>query len=237
MAHDVRSDLAATGKQAFISPDKLRWWSRPLVAALFLLQPIVRGWARYRERLRPQNTPSPQPSLESQALVHNKAPLDEACYWSENRVDRVQFVADLLKRLDEMGWPNKSDIGWSEFDIELFGNRWNRVQLTTASEDHHQGRSLLRARLRPRWTLEARVVFWALIVSEIVVLSFVPGWTPWRWLLLSSALPLVWFIRRQARHLQSMAAVLLDEMALAWKLTKLGAAPAREEAPPRRALG
>ncbi|MEY4387329.1 MAG: hypothetical protein RLY20_2612 [Verrucomicrobiota bacterium] len=226
---------AAAGKQAFIPADKLRWWSRPLVAVLFLLQPIVRGWARYRERLTPHNTASPQPSLESQALVHNKAPLDEVCYWSEHRVDRVVFVADLLRRLDEMGWPNKSDIGWSEFDIELFGNRWNSVQLITATEDHHQGRSLLRARLRPRWTLEARVAFWALIALEVVVLSFLPGWTPWRWLILFSVLPLVWFIRRQARQLQSMIVVQLDEAAEAWHLTKLGEAAAAVDAPPVKA--
>lgn len=232
----------AAGVQAALPPDKLRWWSRPLVAVLFLLQPIVRGWARYAERLTPRTAASPQSSLESLALVQNGPPLNEVCYWSEHRVDRVEFVSDLLRRLDAMGWPNKSDIGWSEFDIELFGNRWNSVQLTTANEDHHQNRFLLRARLRPRWTFEARLLFWTLLGLEIVALGLLPQWTGWRWLLLFSVVPMVWFIRRQARHLQSMIVVFLDEVAESWKLTKLGETsapnqpptPAAESAPPVR---
>ena len=219
------------GVQAFIPHDKKRWWSRPLVAALFFLQPIVRGWARYAERLTPSKSPSPQHSLESLALVHNKGMLDEVCYWSEQRVDRVQFVADLLRRLDATGWPNKSDIGWSEFDIELFGNRWNSVQLTTAAEDHNQGRCLVRARLRPRWTLEARMAFWVLLGLEVVTLGLLTSWGGWRWLLLLTVLPIIWFVRLQARHLQSMIVIFLDEAAKDWKLTKLGEVAAMGEPP------
>src|SRR5207237_9286720 len=37
--------------QAELPPGKSRFWSRPLVACLFFLQPLVRGWARYRSRL------------------------------------------------------------------------------------------------------------------------------------------------------------------------------------------
>jgi GT2 family glycosyltransferase len=221
----------AAGAQAAIPHDKQRWWSRALVAVMFLLQPIVRGWARYAERLTPSKSPSPQHSLESLALVQNKAMLHEVCYWSEQRVDRVQFIADLLRRLDSMGWPNKSDIGWSEFDVELFGNRWNSVQLTTVAEDHHQGRCLVRARLRPRWTLEARMAFWALLGLEVVILGLLPGWGAWRWVILFSVLPIVWFIRHQARHLQSMIVIFLDEAAKDWQLTKLGETVATGEPP------
>ena len=224
---------AAAGVQAFIPHDKLRWWSRPLVAALFFLQPIVRGWARYRGRLTPKKAPSPQHTLDSLALLQNKAPVDGVSYWSEQSVDRVQFVGDLLRRLDAMGWPNKSDIGWSEFDIELFGNRWNSVQLTTATEEHQQGRCLVRLRLRPRWTFEARLAFWALLGMEVVVLGLLHEWTAWRWVAVFSVLPIVWFVRRQARHLQSMIVVFLDDAAEAWKLTKLGeSARSSVETPP-----
>jgi len=41
----------AAGAQADLPKNKRHWWSRPLVAMLFFLQPIVRGWARYRGRL------------------------------------------------------------------------------------------------------------------------------------------------------------------------------------------
>jgi hypothetical protein len=61
------------------------------------------------------------------------------------------------------------------------------------------------------------------------------GSTAWRWLVLFSVLPVVWFIRLQARHLQSMVVVFLDEAAEAWKLTKLGKSIPADEPPPRPA--
>jgi GT2 family glycosyltransferase len=227
------------GAQATVPTSKRRWWSRPLVAVLFLLQPIVRGWARYAERLSPGAAPAPQPSLHSEALARSPQPLDEVAYWSERRVDRVTLVTDLLQRLDAMGWPNKSDIGWSEFDIELFGNRWCSVQLTTAAEEHAQGRQLIRLRLQPRWSLETRVTLGVLLGLELVVLGFLHDTTPWRWLLLLSLLPVAWFLRRQARHLQAMVIVFLNETARHWQLIKLGPSSdaAAELEPPVKIAG
>src|SRR6185503_7264413 len=45
----------AAACQAELPKDRRRVWSRPLVALLFFLQPIARGWARYQGRrgLRP----------------------------------------------------------------------------------------------------------------------------------------------------------------------------------------
>jgi GT2 family glycosyltransferase len=225
---------AVAGAQAHIPRDKWRWWSRPLVAALFLLQPIVRGWARYQGRLTPKKARTPSPTLDSLALAQGRARLDEVHYWSGQRIDRVELVRDVLRRLDAAGWPNKSDAGWSEFDIELFGNHWNSVQLTTVVEDHHQGRSLVRLRLRPHWTVEGWTVFWGLLGLELLAVGFLHGWSSWRWLLLLCGLPLVWYVRRQARQLQSMVVVFLDQTAEEWGLTKLGTPPEMTD-PPRAA--
>jgi GT2 family glycosyltransferase len=216
---------AVAGAQASVPPDKQRWWSRPLVAVLFFLQPIVRGWARYAERLSPRRAPSPQPSLESAALAQSQDPLVEVSYWSERPVDRVAFVKELLQRLDAMGWPNKSDIGWSEYDIELFGNRWSSVQLTTAAEEHKQGRNLLRIRLKPRWSLETRLTLAAVLGVELLAVGLLHGESAWRWLVLLTLVPAVWFLRRQARLLQAMIVVFLDEAAKHWRLVKLESIP------------
>src|SRR5439155_4875891 len=52
--------------QADLPKKQRRPWSRALIALLFLLQPIVRGWARYRWRLhvrsRPKKDFGPLPS-------------------------------------------------------------------------------------------------------------------------------------------------------------------------------
>ncbi|MFN3407942.1 MAG: glycosyltransferase [Limisphaerales bacterium] len=223
---------AVAGAQSVVPPDKHRWWTRPLIGILYFLQPIVRGWARYAERLSPAAAPAPRPSLESEALARGRQPLTEVCYWSERPLDRVAFVTGLIERLDATGWPNKADIGWSEFDVELFGNRWSSVQLTTATEEHPQGRHLLRIRLRPRWSLETRVGLATLLGGLLLVLGLLWTGTPWRWLLLLVLLPSAWLLRRQARALQAMTVVFLDETAKQWGLVKLESNPAPPSAVP-----
>src|SRR5262249_34790029 len=103
----------AAGAQAALPRKKSRWWSRPLVALLFFLQPIVRGWARYQGRLLLRPMPLGE-TLDSVALRESKQPLTGLQYWSADPINRFAFVAEILRRLDRLGWPNKSDIGWSE---------------------------------------------------------------------------------------------------------------------------
>lgn len=212
----------AAAAQATLPPDRTRWWSRPLVALLFFLQPIVRGWARYAGRLavRPV-ADQPRPSLDSLALRDSGEPLDEARYWGDQRLDRLAFVARVIETLRQRGWPHRPDIGWSEFDVELYGSRWAQVQLTTASEEHAQGRRLLRCRLRARSTLLARVALALVLGLEVLVVGLLGK--PWIGLALV-ALTLAgfaWFLRRQKRHLQAMTMVFLDAFAKELGLLKL----------------
>src|SRR6185295_13071770 len=104
--------------------------------------------------------------------------------WVERRTERVEFVAAIIEELDRRRWPNLSDIGWSEFDVEIFGNRWSTLQLTTVSEDHPRDRQMLRCRLRARWSLQAKVVFWSLLALDALVIGFFGSWLNWLGLLL-----------------------------------------------------
>ncbi|HZQ47324.1 MAG TPA: hypothetical protein VFC07_09960, partial [Verrucomicrobiae bacterium] len=124
------------------------------------------------------------------------------------------------------GWPNKSDIGWSDYDLEVLSNRWVHLQLTTVAEDHPQGKRMIRCRLRTAWSLQAKVAFWSAFGFELLVLGFVGKWVPWLWCLLVSMPLLAWFLVREQRNLQSLIVVFLDEVAKEWKLTKV---PCREE--------
>jgi hypothetical protein len=193
------------------------------VALLFFLQPIVRGWARYQGRLRLHRSPTgPGESLDSISLRKSSQALDEVRYWTEQRVERVEFASAILKRLDKLGWQNRSDIGWSEFDVEIFGNRWSNLQLTTVAEDHPPGRQMVRCRLRAAWSLQARVIFWSLVGMEMLALGFFGGLTRWLWLL-PLTLPLFWwFLAREKRNLQSIVVVFLDALAAEWNMTKVG---------------
>ena len=89
---------------------------------MFLLQPIVRGRARYQGQLALLSTDfAPAHTLDSMALRHSHIPLGEVRYWAETSLDRIAFVSSILEQLDKKGWPNKSDIGWSNYDVEIFG--------------------------------------------------------------------------------------------------------------------
>jgi GT2 family glycosyltransferase len=213
---------AAAGGQAALPKGQRRWWSRPLVALLFFLQPIVRGWARYagRLRLRPLVDPARE-TLDSVALRDGANTLGEVCYWAERRVERVEFVARMLQELNRRGWPNRSDIGWSEFDVEIHGNRWSTLQLITVAEDHPRGRQLLRCRLHANWSLPAHVTFWSMLGLEALVVGFFGGWQNWLALLLLTLPLFAYFLWRQTRNLQSLVIVFLDDLAKEWKLIKI----------------
>lgn len=220
---------AIAGAQAKIPRNKRRWWSRPLVALLFFLQPIVRGWERHQNRLALRLRIEPtQETLDSVALRQQGGALTETSYWAEKRIERVDFVTRVLRELDRRGWPNRSDVGWSEFDVEVFANRWSNVQLITAAEDHARGRQLIRCRLRGRWSMQARAILWLLLALEAVVVGMFGGWV---WLLVAAAvtLPLAaYFLSHQIRKQQSLLIVLLDELAKELNLVKVPVAPAEK---------
>jgi O-antigen biosynthesis protein len=226
----------AAGAQAALPRTKRRWWSRPLVGLLFFLQPIVRGWARYRGRLMLRPAPlSVQPTLDSLGLRHSKQSLGSVSYWAEQRVDRLAWVTEILRRLDQQGWQNKPDIGWSDYDVEVHDTRWTKLQLTTVAEEHGGERQLIRCRLRPRWALRARVGFWVLCGLELLLCGLVGRSHPWRWSLLLTLPAYVWFLRSHQRNLQSMIVVFLDELAKEWHLTKVQPQSARDVTAPAAA--
>jgi glycosyltransferase involved in cell wall biosynthesis len=224
---------AAAASQAALPRSKARPWSRPLVALLFFLQPIVRGWARYQGRLLPRSAPlAARQTLDSVALRESGQSLDQVDYWSPVPLDRFRYVADMLRRLDQQGWFFKSDIGWSDYDVEIYGSRWNQLQLATVGEDHAQGRHVIRCRLRSRWSLQAKVLFWGLAGLELLLLGLLGARWPWLWLLVLS-LPLVsWFLHRQGRNLQSMLVVFLDQFAKDSNLVKFQPQSAQPTSPP-----
>jgi GT2 family glycosyltransferase len=212
----------AAGAQASLPKNKTRRWSRPLVAMLFFLQPIVRGLARYRGRLAAPQTPlAAQQSLDSVALRHSRHSLDRICYWAEQRVDRLAWIAAVLRGLDSQGWPNKPDIGWSEYDVEVYGSRWSSLQLITVSEEHPQNKQMLCCRLRARWSLQAKVAFWSLCGLELLILGLLGSSLRWLWFILLSLPLFAWALHRERRSLQSVIVVFLDDLAEEWKLKKI----------------
>ncbi len=216
--------------QAELPHDKRRFWSRTLVALLFFLQPVVRGWARHKGHLRGQNTsPATRESLDSLSREGREEKLGQLLYWSEQGVDRMAFLAGLLERLDQRGWPNKPDAGWSPHDVEIYGPRWASLELTTVAEYYLGGREIIRCRLVARWSFLARALFWSVAGTLLVVIGFVGNnasgqaaslrWSVWSLLLF---LPLLAWLLNSARHnLLRLIATFVDELAKEFRLVKL----------------
>jgi glycosyltransferase involved in cell wall biosynthesis len=208
--------------QADIPRNKRRFWSRPMVALLFFLQPIVRGWARYQGRLSLGPTPKAAvETFQSLALKDRPEALDHVEYWSDTTMDRLDFVRRILLRLEQQGWEVKPDTGWSNFDAEIFGSRWAQLQLSTVAEPHAGGKQLLRCRLRTAWSLSAKVAICSILGFELVVIGFV--WHAlWQiWFLLLTVPAFAWYVNRERRDLQRLISVILDDIARKLGIAKL----------------
>ncbi|MEI7731085.1 MAG: glycosyltransferase [Verrucomicrobiota bacterium] len=204
----------AAAFQAELPRNKRAFWSKPLIALLYFLQPFARGWARYKGRLTYRPTPSgAHEKLDSMALKDSGEALDEIQYWADTWVDRIEFINDILNRLDAEGWQSKPDGGWNEYDIEIFGSRWSTVQFTTVAELYSQGKQLYRCRLKTEWSLPAKVTFWGTLAFELLIIGFVGKEIAWIWLLLLTMPALAWFLNQEQRNLQSLMVVFMNEVA------------------------
>jgi glycosyltransferase involved in cell wall biosynthesis len=223
--------------QADLSSRRRTVWSRPLVALLFFLQPIVRGWARYQGRLSVQRRPlAKYESLDSLSLTDRARQLGHLQYWDDEGVDRIQFLQAIMRRLDERDWPNKMDLGWNNFDLEIYGSRWSHLQVITVAEVFGSNRQLIRCRLRTAWTLFAQTIFWGLTGTELLLIGFFGRYFPSLWMLLLSLPLLIWWLTRQQHNLQRLMTVFLDDVAKEVRLTKVQPQTgARSSTPPRPA--
>ena len=124
--------------QADLPRRKKRFWSRPLVGLLFFLQPIVRGWARYKWRLTVQS----KPPVFKRPVARGRdwEALENLNYWSEGAVDRYAFLHQILARLEAEGWQQKTDTGWNHYDVEIFGSRWSRLRVRRCRGRADRGR-------------------------------------------------------------------------------------------------
>ena len=212
----------AAGAQADLPRNRRRWWSRPLVALLFFLQPVVRGWARYQGRLSLRPTPQvAYDSLEKMENSHRNEVPEENRYWAEAGMDRLNFLSSILARLEHQGWQHKVDAGWSDFDVEVYGSRWAHLQLTTVAEPHPGNRQLFRCRLVTLWSLPAKVAFWSALGFELLVIGVVRETVPWIWLLLLLQVIFGWFIEQEQKDLRRLIGALLDDVAHARRLIRL----------------
>ncbi|HTD66965.1 MAG TPA: glycosyltransferase [Candidatus Limnocylindria bacterium] len=216
------SVCVAAASQAQLAKNKQRFWSRPLVSLLCFLQPMARGWARYEGRLRINTTPSHAfRRIASLAYIDRGEPLDEVQYWCHTGLERVSFVQAAVQKLEQEGWQHKPDTGWEEFDVEIYGTRWSRLQLSTVAEAVEKGHYLFHCRLNTGWSLLAKVLFWSACGLQLLLIGLVADAIPWLWMLLLTLPLLGLYFEHEKRILQRLIVAFLDELAEKYELTKV----------------
>src|SRR5207247_358654 len=109
---------AVAAAQAELPKKKRRTLSRPLVALLFFLQPIVRGWARYEERLTARSEPPVFKRSVASEPIDDWDTFGRVAYWSESGGDRYGLLNSILAKLPSEGWHHKTDTGWRAYEVE-----------------------------------------------------------------------------------------------------------------------
>jgi hypothetical protein len=163
----VLACVAATQAPA---PKHPHWLSRPLIALLHYRQPIVRGWARYSVRLKAK-------VLNSQARGYRRntrLPFDPddrftLRYWSKTK-DRFVLLKKITDEVRAAGWRYRLDSGWNGWDMEIYGSRYVKLRITTATEKHHGVGLLTRVRVEPMMSNFCRALLVASCILAAVLL-------------------------------------------------------------------
>jgi GT2 family glycosyltransferase len=215
---------AIAAAQAQVPRKHGRFWTRPLIALLYFMQPIARGFARHQGRFRRRGTPDHTlDALEAHANQANLPAVRMLAYWSEDQVERVSMLKKLFERLRRDGWLSRCDSGWSEWDVEILGGRWSKLLIQTVSENHGGNKRLIRVRLLDRWTLFAKTVFLAVLGVELVTVNLLGNYVgplhvaP---VLVTVGL-LALYVHLRSRRLRRLVGALVDEVAAELRLTRL----------------
>jgi hypothetical protein len=208
---------AVAAAQASLAPDKTRFWSRPLVALLFFLQPLVRGWARYRTRLHLRAGPH-APVLDAVRRPPGIEAPEQLCFWSATGLDRYSFLKAILAGLKRQRIQTALDSGWDNYDVEIVNSPWTKFTLTTASEYLAQGKVFHRCRLRVTWSAPAMIAFALLAVADLLLIREFARSQPWIWMVLPLLPLLAWFFEDERRYERLILADLIGQAAGELKL-------------------
>jgi len=156
-------------------------------------------------------------------------------YWNEKSIERLLFLEALLELLDRDQWQSRSDSGWDEYDVTIFGDRFSKVVVKTVSENHGGEKRLLRARLEAGWTLRGKISLFVITLAMCITarlwwsimlpVSQVPVWMLWTFTVLPLFSIGLWggYLYLRARRSLRLATALLDLCAKQVGLIKLTA--------------
>jgi len=138
---------------------------------------------------------------------------DTIVFWSAGHADRYRFLEAIQNQVAAQSRPARLDSGWDRFDLEVQASAWNRIQLTTVTEELDQGRRNFRCRLDATWSARSKLLMALLITCVALVISMFRESLPWIWMTLV-LLPLaIWFVEEDRLIRQAAFASLLESAA------------------------
>jgi len=211
--------------QAGVPREKKRFWSRPLIACLYFLQPVVRGWVRQITRLDlgiRRHPGAVYPRLDTALCPPSPQQL---CFLNRQGVDRYRLLGRIIEMFRDDGSHFHTDSGWDKYDLRIIRNRWTSLTLTTADEYLSENRIVLRARINARWSLPARLVFTVTVVAQCLLIYLLRESQPWIWIILPLFLVVAWFLDDERCFHQTLLAGCIEETSRELNLESYPASP------------
>jgi len=173
-------------RQKLVQPS---WFSRPLVALLFFLQPIIRSWARYRAEYPFHTSLTSKgnsdgdsgevyPNFQDKVSLHGyENSLQRLVFsnsidftlWSQEGMDRVAYLEKLKAFLLDKNYIVRVDTGWDGYDFQVSRSLALTVNILTFSEPHSEGARAIKVRMTPHYSRNRSLMIKSFLLTGIVL--------------------------------------------------------------------
>ncbi len=164
--------LAMAIRSAWVAPLARRhpWWCRPLIAFLYLVQPILRGWYRLTYLLANKRLPVLPPSTEGSGAQRKSIRWNtlDLYFDDEHEKGRENLLPEVIHLARRIRWKGDFDNAWAVWDVKLVGTCWHDITIRTATEELGWPRRFTRARCALKLTRFGRVTLAAAAVWLLV---------------------------------------------------------------------
>jgi O-antigen biosynthesis protein len=127
-------------------------WCRPLLCLLHIIQPVVRSWHRHKYRIAGRVGRKPR-HTERVTNLKKLSASEFDLYWQSNDGrGREQLLHALIDQANAERWRGDYFAEWQPHDLELIGDLWHDLQISTATEELGGPKRFTRARCNLRLT-------------------------------------------------------------------------------------
>jgi hypothetical protein len=155
-----------------IEPCHDGFFSRLFVALLAWTGPLERTWARWRYRAGARHAALDLPARQRPSVSWLRRTVSLA-YWNEQYILREALLDKLGRLFARMGYPAVADQGWRGIDLALNPDRWVRIELKTADEEHPGAKvkTMIAARIHMSALTRTGLVFGAIAATAAAALG------------------------------------------------------------------